>query len=116
MGREERRQEGAAAWAGGRRCPCKIEESQNVLGYLQMFGNSEIKHYSYLNLFGKGQGKIFLNWKALLIFKINCRISYMVFSRQKNHFGLCSFYQSEMQDISNDNLPNSNKANVIFPV
>lgn len=42
---------------------------------------------------------------------------YVVFSRMKNHFGLCFFYQSEMQDISSDNLPNSNKAaNVIFPV
>lgn len=40
-----------------------------------------------------------------------------MFSREeKDHFGLGSFYHSEMQAVSRDDLPSSNKASVSFSV
>lgn len=43
-------------------------------------------------------------------------MSYVLFCRKEDRFGLGFFYNSEIQGVSRDNPPSSNKENIGFPV
>lgn len=80
------------------------------------FGTSEIKHQSYLKLFGGVSKGGLLPLKNMFLLKMNYKITYVLFSREEDHWGLSSFYKSEMQAISRNNIPSSNTTNATIPV